>query len=289
MQPRPLYQPENLNPAFQLRYTWSAWPSRGELPSPSEELWESLKDSWESDGLRVLETSHTRERILVTFSARPDITPILVAARAKGRLQHGLRRVNGVACKFSRKVAVRSIGDNRTADVQNYIERQVERSESVDPEFQEFLRQFTVVDESVDLALPTETASGRYWYNLHLVLVIAARHRLVDKESLTILRDQSFRIAAKKGHAISALSVQPDHLHVALRGNIEHSAQQIALAFQNNLAYALNQGAIWQQNHYVGTFGEYNMNAVRPRGSRESASPATQGGRGRGERQGGRS
>jgi RNA polymerase sigma factor (sigma-70 family) len=33
----------------------------------------------------------------------------------------------------------------------------------------------------------------------------------------------------------------------------------------NNLAYAMGQKAIWQNGYYVGTFSEYNMNAVRPR------------------------
>jgi hypothetical protein len=39
--------------------------------------------------------------------------------------------------------------------------------------------------------------------------------------------------------------------------------RQIALVFQNNLAYALAQAYVWQPTHCVGTFGEYDMNAVR--------------------------
>ncbi len=50
---------------------------------------------------------------------------------------------------------------------------------------------------------------------------------------------------------------------MALRGNIEHSPQDIALAFLNNLAYAMGQNAIWQSGYYAGTFGEYDMGAVR--------------------------
>ena len=55
----------------------------------------------------------------------------------------------------------------------------------------------------------------------------------------------------------------PDHLHVALRGNIEHSAQEIALAFMNNLAYLLGSTPIWECGYYAGTFGEYDMRGVR--------------------------
>ena len=40
-------------------------------------------------------------------------------------------------------------------------------------------------------------------------------------------------------------------------------SQEVALAFQNNLAYALGQARIWADTYYVGTFGEYDMSAVR--------------------------
>ena len=55
----------------------------------------------------------------------------------------------------------------------------------------------------------------------------------------------------------------PDHLHAALCGNIQHSPQEIALAFQNNLAYALGQIKLWADTFYVGTFSEYDMWAIR--------------------------
>ncbi len=57
----------------------------------------------------------------------------------------------------------------------------------------------------------------------------------------------------------------PDHLHAALRGNIEHSPETIALAFQNNVAYLLGQVPIWTNGFCLGTFGEYRMDAVRHR------------------------
>jgi hypothetical protein len=34
------------------------------------------------------------------------------------------------------------------------------------------LKRFTVVDESVALNQPSESNSGRYWHNLHIVLVV---------------------------------------------------------------------------------------------------------------------
>ncbi len=127
--------------------------------------------------------------------------------------------------------------------------------------------QFTVVNPHVDLSRPTQTEHGVYWYNLHLVLVHEERYQMGDERQLAKIRDQSLRVAENKGHTVSCLSVMPDHLHVALRGNVEHSPHQIALAFQNNLAYALGQLRVWRSTYYVGTFSEYDMGPVR-RGSR---------------------
>ena len=187
------------------------------------------------------------------------------AARVKGRLQHALR-VSGRTTKFSRKVGFRTIGDNHRHDVEAYIERQVEEERFVDPRFQNSLRKFTVVCPEVDLSKPTETRSGRYWYNLHLVLVTQHRYRIVEPDRLATLRDMSFKIGMKKEYEISRLAVLPDHLHLSLRGNIEHSPEEIALAYLNNLAYAMGQNAIWQRGYYAGTFGEYDLDAVRRKG-----------------------
>ena len=99
--------------------------------------------------------------------------------------------------------------------------------------------------------------------------------------TLRTIRDGSFRIAAKKGYRIGSVSVMPDHIHLALRGNISHSPEQIALAFQNNLTYMARKGAMWRPGFYVGTFGEYDMEAIRRRQRAQSASPATRGGGGR--------
>jgi REP element-mobilizing transposase RayT len=46
-----------------------------------------------------------------------------------------------------------------------------------------------------------------------------------------------------------------------------NSPEEIALGFMNYLAHAFGQKPIWQAGYYVGSFGEYDMGAVRaPRG-----------------------
>jgi REP element-mobilizing transposase RayT len=179
-----------------------------------------------------------------------------------GRLQHALRKA-GQPTKFSRKVSVRSLGKNRRQDVEDYIDRQVQDASFVDPAFRQWLETLTTTNPNVDLSEPTESSHGRYWYNIHLVLVAEAKSKVVDRSAMVLVRDWCFKIAGKKGYAISRLSPMPDHLHIALRGRPVHSPEEIALAFLNNLAFCVGQKRIWRDGFYAGTFGEYDMGAVR--------------------------
>jgi REP element-mobilizing transposase RayT len=79
------------------------------------------------------------------------------------------------------------------------------------------------------------------------------------------IRDGCIAISRKKAYLISCLSLMPDHLHLALRGGVDQSPVEIASSFQNNLAYLLGQKPIWKETFYVGTFGQYNLNAIRHR------------------------
>lgn len=263
IKPQPLYTAHNLQPAYQLRYGWTGWPSEGSFPAQPPPLFlDQLAERWEQDGLRLLEHLWASRQISLTFSATPEVSPVLLATRIKGRLQHAFRR-ESKPIKFSRKLALRSIGHNTRETVEAYIRKQLDREKMADPRYEVRLRSHVINDPSVDLSAPTQTGSGQYWYNLHLVLVVAGRYRMgwdqEGKDLSVICRN----IAEKKGYAISILSLMPDHLHIALRGNIEHTPQDIALAFQNNLAYLMGNCQVWAHNYYVGTFGDYTMGAVR--------------------------
>ena len=260
MQPVPIYRFDDDKTAYHLRYTWTGWPSGGEVPEVDVE---AIKPQWEADGLRLLEWRRSLREIQLAFSARTHVSPVLFAARAKGRLQHAIRTAGLSFLGFSRKVAVRSIGDNTTSDVEDYIARQVAKERFADNRFAAAMAEYTVACPEVDLRQPSETLSGRYWYNLHVVLVVANRDRVTDGATLTMLRDGCFRIAMKKGHAIAWHSMLPDHLHIAVRGNVNESPQDIALGFQNNLAYIIGQKSIWDDGFYVGTFSEYDFGAIR--------------------------
>ena len=82
------------------------------------------------------------------------------------------------------------------------------------------------------------------------------------KDTFGKARDSCLAIANKKGYEMAELFVMPDHIHMALRGNIEHSPQQIALSFLNNLSYVFGYNRVWSEEYYVGTFGEYRLDQI---------------------------
>lgn len=53
------------------------------------------------------------------------------------------------------------------------------------------------------------------------------------------------------------------NLHVALRGDVEQTPHEIALAFQNGTARALHRGRIWADGYYVGSFSGYGLDVIR--------------------------
>jgi REP element-mobilizing transposase RayT len=264
MTPLPTYTPQTIDsPAYHLRFTWTGWTSKGSFPAePSKKFFQELQTLWESDGIRYLSSKWTKQQIQITVSVKPTVSPVFLASRVKGRLQHALRAA-GTPVSFSRKVSVRSLGNNRRVPIEAYVANQVLKEAFLDDRFTEQMQEFTVSNQQISLQEPTKTASGRYWYNLHLVLVTDHRLRFTDSGSLQKIAEMCDRIAERKGYLVGSRSVMPDHIHLTLRGNIEHSTEKIALAFMNNIAYAFGQNAVLRPSYYAGTFGEYDMGAVR--------------------------
>ncbi|MBI3987785.1 MAG: transposase [Lentisphaerae bacterium] len=292
------YTGHNLIPAHDLHFSWAGWPSVGALPAePPNAFFLDLAEAWRADGLTLESRAWTPRSVQLTFAASPDVTPVLLSARAKGRLQHALRRrerdhdtlasgtqkgdprvlvarVNEVDCErrgvgeaapggalFSRKVSVRSLGHNITSTVERYVREQQVRADLADPRYRDMLARQSFHDGDVELAEASETRSGRYWYNLHLVLVVAGRWRMGAEALLARVRETAQATAAGEGCRLKALAIMPDHLHLALRGPVERSPAELALTFQNGTAQAAGC-RLWDDRYYVGTFGEYNLNAV---------------------------
>lgn len=256
------YLSHNIHPAYSLHYDWTGWPTVGtEFPSGVAEAAAETASAWAGDGLRLLQPHATREKVQLLFSVTPKVSPVFCCMRAKGRLQHALRK-KGIPVDFSRKVGCRCLGENTSAIVETYIRKQVSKEGLADPRYARILDQMTLIRKEVDLARPSESSSGRYWYNLHAVLVVANRFRITRPDVLARIRDAVLATAEEDGHKVAAVAVLPDHVHMAIRGDIKDSPEEIALKFQNRLARAVGCRA-WQDGFYVGTFSEYGLDVIR--------------------------
>lgn len=259
------YRAETTTAAYCLRWSWTGWPSQGSMPAFSEDDWSVLADAWEHDGIRLLERNCQSDYWQATVSTKPDTDPSLIVARIKGRIDHRFRSQK-IPFKFSRKVSLRAIGNNTTDDVQEYIRRQVDSAQFCSSDFAQDLKQFTRVWQDQDLHAPIEVSSGRYWYLLHLVLVVDRRHRIGNLRFLGDLFEACQAIALDRGYRLGGLSVMPDHLHLCLRGAVADSPEEIAIGFMNETCRRLEVVGLWRPSYYVGTTGAYNMNAVRKKG-----------------------
>jgi REP element-mobilizing transposase RayT len=257
------YRPETTTPAYSLRWSWTGWPSKDLMPRVTDEDWCTLAKLWEQDSIRLLEHKCDSEYWQATVSTKPIVTPFLIVSRIKGRIDH-LFRSRSIPFKFSRKVSLRAIGNNTTEDVQEYIRRQVDSATFCDLQFAASLKQFTRVWKDVhDFDLPAEVTSGRYWYRLHLVLVVEGRHRIRDINFIGSVFEVCQAIALDRADRLAAISVMPDHLHLSIRGNVADSPETVAIAYMNETCRRLKAVGLWQPSYYVGTTGAYNMNAVR--------------------------
>lgn len=257
------YLPETTTPAYSLRWSWTGWPSQGTMPKTTNEDWSILAQLWEQDGIRLLERKCEQDYWQATVSTKPKVGPSFIVSRIKGRIDY-LFRSRRVPFKFSRKVALRAIGNNTTHEVQEYIRKQVDSENFYDPDFATALKQFThVCKESDDFCSPIEVTSGRYWYVLHLVLVVDGRSRIRDLEFIGRIFKTCQTVALDRDERLGSIAVMPDHLHLCLRGSVSDSPETIAISYMNESCRRLKVVGLWRPSFYVGTTGAYNMNAVR--------------------------
>jgi REP element-mobilizing transposase RayT len=107
-----IYGVANCRPVHRLHFSWTGWPAEGTTLPPLPPL-DETSAAWNEDGMRLIARDARSSRVTLTFETQPSVTPVLVAQRAKGRLQHAWRRA-GTPVPFSRKVGVRSLGHNVT-------------------------------------------------------------------------------------------------------------------------------------------------------------------------------
>ena len=266
--PEPIYTPQNCQPAYQLDWSYSVfWHS-----TPEDFSWyDELKELNEKDHIRLLQHQFEEPNVSkLLISTQPQVPPLLVVQRVKGRLQHIIRKTMPDA--FRRNYSLRSIGSTTREKLEHYLETQLGHHPMADPRVQERLAQYQVYQPDVDLSEPRPTSHALYWYNMHVVLVNEGRWMELRDDVLRAIRDMILQAGQAKGHLLSRGSILPDHIHLALGCKLEESPQEVAISYMNNLAYTCGMKAVYRFSYFVGTFSEYDLGVI-PRGSAESSVP----------------
>jgi REP element-mobilizing transposase RayT len=256
---QPLYIPGSCNAAYQLRWSLALFPSQ-RMP-PCDEWLEPLRLATERDDVRILEYHELTNSVVFLLSTVPATKPPAIVKSVKGRLTHALRDICTI--DFRRNFRLTAVGDAKSAEVENYVARQLDHHRLASHVNQDVMREFTIRFDDVDLRSPVNSSHGQYVLALHVVLVHAARWRTAERAFLLRTQNAILTTARKKMHRISRLSLLPDHLHFTLKFTYEMSPQDVVLPYMKNIAFLHGMSPVLMESYYAGTIGPYDMNAVR--------------------------
>jgi REP element-mobilizing transposase RayT len=265
----PLYTAANCRTAFQLNWSISLF---GHEPLPASETWiEPLKAATELDGIRILEHAQPQSKtIQFLVSTLPPMVPSNILWSVKGRLQFLIRGEHPAA--FKRNYRLQSVGSAKSEVVDRYLAGQLRRQGMADSRAQLTLERFQIERSGTDLSRIRYSSHGQFIYNLHVVVVHRDRGGDASEESLQTTHDMLLKVIDKKGYQIRRGALLSDHIHLALGCPIDQSPQDIGLAIMNNIAYAHGMVPWCDFCYYVGTFGPYDLGAIRHALLRQSAS-----------------
>jgi REP element-mobilizing transposase RayT len=256
---QPIYTAQNCKIAYQLDWSFSLfWKS-----SPGSDNWFSnLQESLEQDGIRLLNhrfPSITSSLFLV--SSRPDVPPLMIPQRIKGRLQQIVRQQHPKA--FQRNYELRSIGSTHREKIEDYLESQLTHHAGPGARRSAQLADLQVVRPDVNLSRFGYTAHARNVCNLHLVFVNNLRCQETRLNQLAKLRAVILSSAQKKQHRLSRASVLPEHIYLTRGIGLEISPIEIALSYMNNIAWVYDMKPVLMSSCYIGGFGEYDLGAIK--------------------------
>ena len=260
MNPKPLYLAQSILPTYKLYWSLSIFWRNSAL---SADHWiAKLKPLTEKDGVRILEYHQKDNRVSqFLLSTRPEISPSDIIRSVKGRLQHQIRDI--IPKAFKKNYSIKSVGSAKHKVVQNYLDSQLDHHIMADPKVQATLASYQKDNPQVDLTKIKSSAHGLFMYNLHLVFVHTERYRETRDEYLTKTLDAIVRNSKNKKHLLSKARLLTDHIHLTVGCDIKESPMEIALSYMNNIAYVHGQVPLLQNSFYAGTFGEYDLGAIR--------------------------
>jgi len=254
-----LYTSNNAEPAYQLN--WGLTIFWRQPPSPEENWLAYLREATEPDDVGVIKHRMVTDDASQLFvSTKPRVSPSELVRSVKGRLQHLIQKQTPKA--FQRNYCLRSIGAAKRSVVEDYVANQLSHHRMADPGVQQRLARFQRSYPNVDLRKPTFSSHGKYWYNLHLVIVNDERWMEIRDDVLSQLVEMIEAVALKYGYQLSRVGLLADHMHMTMGCPIDQSPEDVALHYLNNCAYTCGMKPVFQFGYYVGTIGEYDRGAV---------------------------
>jgi REP element-mobilizing transposase RayT len=258
--PSPIYTADNCRFAYQLNWSLSIF-TTGALADATQWL-EPLKAAVEADGVRILEhrlkDGRTHQFLL---STKPHVSPAQAIRSVKGRLQYLLRNQSPKALR--RNYHIHSIGSATRDCIEQYVRSQCDHHRMADGRVQTRIEANQLHDPNNRLNLVRTSSHGQFIHNLHVVLVHREREHEIREEVLRMLHETLKRASATHEHVLPEAAILSDHIHITLGCGIDESPQEVALSYLNNLAYVLGMKPVYQYGGYLGTFGEYDLGAVR--------------------------
>lgn len=230
-------------------------------PEPDAGWFQSLAAATEPDGIRLLGHRFANPSLSqLSVSTLADIAPVFIVQRIKGRLQHLIRARRPKA--FRGNYCIRSFGEVSREVVEQYVASQLDHHQMADERVNQALAKYQIVNPDVDLSQPRFTSHGMFWHNLHIVLVHGERWAEVRDAMFQQVHEMIGKVCRGKGYLLSRAGILADHVHLTLGCPIDAAPADVALSFLNNLAFVYGMKPIYQFGAYVGTFGEYDQNAV---------------------------
>lgn len=199
---------------------------------------------------------------MLVLEAPGDKAPQWITGRLKGRLSHFLRKEYPGFPGFDRSFLFQTLAQNTREIVSEYIQSQVDRSDLVDPLYRKRMNELRFHEEGKS---KTSTSHrGRYDLVVHVVVVIANRHRIFSGEAHKVF-DALPGGAQALGCKIFDASIMPDHAHLMLGWPSELSAEELIGGLKKASGGILRRPFYWQDGGYVGTVGPYKLSAAMER------------------------
>ncbi len=163
----PIYTAENCRFSHPLNWSVSVF---WREPCHDDRWLPQLIEATEPDGLRINSHRFTETGASQFWvSSPPEVAPVTIVQRVKGKLQHLVRSDRPKA--FKRNFSLHGFGKITRDVIENYVSDQLAHHQMADPGVQERLQTYQISHPEIDLAQPQRTSHGLFSYSLHLVLV----------------------------------------------------------------------------------------------------------------------